>query len=156
MDPIWIRSDRDAKLPKWQGFWVLKTCAKFGKALSLMAQRLKNSRSPSGIVNFNRDWKFQASHPPKPIFCGEFWKSGIEHVNRDWKFQARWLFSEKEGGNSVNGGFGKDFYRKGNSVKRSGRLSELPDSENWKVDVLIPFPKIRALAPKFRGWIFAP
>ena len=38
-------------------------------------------------------------------------------------------FSEKGGGNSVNGGFGKDFYRKGNSVKRSRPFSELPDSE---------------------------
>ena len=36
------------------------------------------------------------------------------------------LFSEKGGGNSVNEGSGKDFYRKGNSVKRS----EPPDSEN--------------------------
>ena len=27
-------------------------------------------------------------------------------------------------------GFGMDFYRKGNSVKRSGPLSEPPDSEN--------------------------
>ena len=38
-------------------------------------------------------------------------------------------FSEKGGGNSVNEGFGKDFYRKGNSVKRSGLFSEFPDSE---------------------------
>ena len=30
----------------------------------------------------------------------------------------------------MNGGLGKDFYRKGNSVKRSRRFSELPDSEN--------------------------
>ena len=29
------------------------------------------------------------------------------------------LFSEKEGGNSVNEGFGKDFYSKGKSRKRS-------------------------------------
>ena len=42
----------------------------------------------------------------------------------------------------VNEGFGNDFYRKGNSVKRSGRFSEPPDSENWKIAVLIPFPKI--------------
>ena len=28
-------------------------------------------------------------------------------------------------------GFGKDFYRKGNSVKRSGRFSEPLDSEKW-------------------------
>ena len=39
-------------------------------------------------------------------------------------------FSEKGGGNSVNRGFGKDFYRKGNSVKRSGPFAETPDSEN--------------------------
>ena len=39
-------------------------------------------------------------------------------------------------------GFGKDSYRKGNSVKRFGRFSEPPDSGKWKVAVLIPFPKI--------------
>ena len=30
----------------------------------------------------------------------------------------------------MNEGFGKDFYKKSNSVKRSGPFSELPDSEN--------------------------
>ena len=40
------------------------------------------------------------------------------------------LFSENGGGNSVNEGFGKDLYRKGNSVKRSGPFGEPPDSEN--------------------------
>ena len=39
------------------------------------------------------------------------------------------VFSEK-GGNAVNQGFGKDFYRKGNSVKRFGPFTEPPDSEN--------------------------
>ena len=39
------------------------------------------------------------------------------------------VFSEKGGGNSVNQGFGKDFYRKGNSVKRFGPFTEPPDSE---------------------------
>ena len=61
-----------------------------------------------------------------------------------------WLPSfsvKKGGGNSVNGGFGKDFYRKGNSVKRSGRFSEPPDSEKWKVAFLIPFPKISSYGP---------
>ena len=47
-----------------------------------------------------------------------------------------------KGGNSVNGGFAKDFYRKGNSVKRSGPFSEPPDAEKWKVAVLIPLPQI--------------
>ena len=40
------------------------------------------------------------------------------------------VFSEKGGGNSVNQGFGKDFYRKGNSVKRFGSFTEPPGSEN--------------------------
>ena len=40
------------------------------------------------------------------------------------------VFSEKGEGNSVNRGFGKDFYRKGNSVKRFGPFTEPPDSEN--------------------------
>ena len=44
--------------------------------------------------------------------------------------KKRAFFSETGGGNSVNRGFGKDFYRKGNSVKRSGSFSEPPDSEN--------------------------
>ena len=42
----------------------------------------------------------------------------------------------------MNEGLGKDFNRKGNSVKRSGPFSEPPDSENSKVAGLIPFPKI--------------
>ena len=55
----------------------------------------------------------------------------------------------------MNQGFGKDFYRKGNSVKRFGpfteppdsenlkvAFTEPPDSENLKVAVLIPCPKI--------------
>ena len=40
------------------------------------------------------------------------------------------IFSEKGGGNSVNEGLGKDFYRKGNAVKRFGPFTEPPDSEN--------------------------
>ena len=51
---------------------------------------------------------------------------------------------KRGGGNSVNQGFGEDFYRKGDSVKRFGPFIEPPDSENWKVAVLIPFPKIRS------------
>ena len=48
---------------------------------------------------FKRDWKFQASHPPNPYFCGEFSRSRlkvsseIEVFKRDWKFQAKtWNF----------------------------------------------------------------
>ena len=38
---------------------------------------------------FKRDWKFQASHPPNPYFCGEFRRSSlkfsieIENFKRD-------------------------------------------------------------------------
>ena len=39
-------------------------------------------------------------------------------------------------------GFGKDLYRKNNSIKRSGPFNGPPESENRKVAVLIPFPKI--------------
>ena len=42
----------------------------------------------------------------------------------------------------MNGGLGKDFYRKGNSVKRFGPFAEPLDSESRKVVVLTPFPKI--------------
>ena len=44
--------------------------------------------------------------------------------------EKKGVLSEKGGGNSVNQAFGRDFHRKGNSVKRSGRFSEPPDSEN--------------------------
>ena len=43
--------------------------------------------------------------------------------------EKKGVFGEEGGGNSVNEGFGKDFYRKGNSVKSSGPFSEPPDSE---------------------------
>ena len=73
-------------------------------------------------------------------FGAEFGKG----MRRSTSQQKKGLFSEKGGGNSVNGGLGKDFYRKCNSVK-SGRFSEPPDFENRKVTVLIPFPKESAL-----------
>ena len=38
-------------------------------------------------------------------------------------------FSVKRGRHSVNEGFGKDLYRQGNSVKRSGPFSEPPGSD---------------------------
>ena len=56
-----------------------------------------------------------------------FWGSGCNeaHFSKNKVF-----FSEAGGGHLVNEGFGKDFYRKGNSVKRSGPFSEPLDSEN--------------------------
>ena len=64
--------------------------------------------------------------------------------------EKKGLFSEKGGGrHSVSEGAGKDFCRSGpfskrNSVKRSGPFSEQPCSENSKVAVLIPLPKINS------------
>ena len=57
-------------------------------------------------------------------------------------FSEKSVFQWKGGRQFSEWGFGKDFYRKGNSVKRFGPFTEPPDSENWKVAVLIPFPKI--------------
>ena len=37
----------------------------------------KNSRLPSRIEIFKRDWKFQARSPPRPYVCGEFWRSRL-------------------------------------------------------------------------------
>ena len=56
--------------------------------------------------------------------------------------EKKGVFSEKWGRHSVNEEFGKDFYKKRNSVKRSGPFNEPPDSESGKVAVLIPFRKI--------------
>ena len=73
----------------------------------------------------------------RALFRADFWGGD---ATKHFSVKKR-VFSEKGGGNSLNGGFGKDFYRKSNSVKRSGRFSEPPDSEKLKVAVLIPFPK---------------
>ena len=81
----------------------------------------------------------------KPVWAwllrigADFWEGA---ATRHFSVGRKGFFSEKGGGNSVNEGFGKDFYRKGNSMKRSGLFSEPPDSDNWKVVLLVPFPKI--------------
>ena len=50
-------------------------------------------------------------------FRADFWEGD---ATKHFSVKKKGIFSEKGGGNSVNQGFGKDFYRKGNSVKRSG------------------------------------
>ena len=45
-------------------------------------------------------------------------------------FSEKLFFVKRGGRHSVNEGVGKYFYRKGDSVKRSGPFSEPPDSEN--------------------------
>ena len=44
---------------------------------------------------FERDWTFQASHPPNPYFLCAILKVGIEIFNRDWNFQARLKISSE-------------------------------------------------------------
>ena len=39
-------------------------------------------------------------------------------------------------------GFGKEFYKKGNSVKRFRSFSELPGFKNLKSSALISFPNL--------------
>ena len=56
--------------------------------------------------------------------------------------EKKGVFSEKGEGNSVNEGFGKDFYRKGNSVNRRTLKIE-------KLVCFIPFPKVSSYQ-----WIF--
>ena len=59
--------------------------------------------------------------------CGRFLGRGCDEA---LLVKTKGFFSEQRGGNSVKEGFGKDFHRKGNSVKRSMPFTELPDSEN--------------------------
>ena len=59
----------------------------------------------------------------------EFWEGDATKQ----KSVKRSVFSH-----SVNGGFGKEFHRKGNSVKRSGPFSESPDSANRNLLRLSP------------------
>ena len=56
----------------------------------------------------------------------DFWEGDVtKHFS-----VKKGIFSEKGGDNSMKQGFRKDFYRKGNSVKRFGPFTEPPDSEN--------------------------
>ena len=57
----------------------------------------------------------------EPIFLGRGCDEAL------FSEEKKGLFSEKGGGNSANPGFGN---RKGNSVKRFGPFTELPDSED--------------------------
>ena len=53
-------------------------------------------------------------------------------------FSVKKEFSVKRGGrHTVNEGFRTDFYKEGNSVNKSRPLGEVPDSESWKVALLI-------------------
>ena len=54
------------------------------------------------------------------------------------------VFNEKGGGNRVNEGFGKAFYRKGNSVKRSGHS---PNCRTLKTEKLLSSSTSQKSAP---------
>ena len=65
---------------------------------TVFGPKIENSRSPSGSEIFERDWKFQASHPPNPYFSWGFLKIKIEHFKRerDWEVSERdWQFSSE-------------------------------------------------------------
>ena len=68
------------------------------------------------------------------MFQSQFLGKGMRRSTFQWK---KGFFSEKGGGNSVNQGFGKDFYRKGNSVRRFRPFTEPPDSEKKETEELL-------------------
>ena len=84
-------------------FWGVIFCilAKFSREIILGRMHVApvfpkgpNLEKIQDLEIFKRAWNFQASHPPNPYFCGEFWRSGlnisseIEIFKGDWKFQA--------------------------------------------------------------------
>ena len=62
---------------------------------SQRAQRSKKFEISIEIEDFDREWNFRASHPPRPYFCGEIetsrlkFSSEIKNFDRDWKFRSR-------------------------------------------------------------------
>ena len=67
------------------------------------------------------------SAPGTTFVRADFWEVD---ATTNFSVREKGFFSEKGGGNSANEGFGKDFYRKGNPVKRFGPFAEPRDSEN--------------------------
>ena len=83
------------------------------------------------------EWKLQVRESVR----ADVWEGGTtKHFS-----VGKWAFQWTGGRQFSEWGVGKDFYRRGNSVKMSGPFAEPPDSENWKVAVLIAFPKISKL-----------
>ena len=75
------------------------------------------SSIPEPAVKIASEWRC----PVRWVIRADFWEGdATSHCDEA-------LFSEKKG---LNRGFGKDFYREGHSVKRFGRFSEPPESEN--------------------------
>ena len=78
---------------------------------------------PANVQKYRTHDIYKEFIPPRSRFLGR----GCDEALFSEKKR---FFSEKGGGNSVKVGFGKDFYRKGNSMKRSRPFSEPLDSEN--------------------------
>ena len=82
-------------------------------------------KTPTRVLTANFTVLSKNGHECRLGLGTDFWEGdATKHFS-----VKKGIFSEKGGGNSVNQGFGKDFYRKGNSMKRSGPFSEPPDSE---------------------------
>ena len=65
------------------------------------AQRSKKIEISIEIENFDREWNFRASHPPRPYFSGEIetsrlkFSSEIKNFDQDWKFRSRSIFFDR-------------------------------------------------------------
>ena len=78
------------------------------------------------------------------VFSADFWEGdATKHFS-----VKKGVFSEKGGGNSVNQGFGKDFYRKGNSVKRFGPFHSL-NPRTLKTEKLLSSSPSPKSAPRY-------
>ena len=63
--------------------------------------KIKKFEISSEIENFEREWNFRASHPPRPYFLWgnrdveiEIFERN-ENFDRDWKFRARFNFFDR-------------------------------------------------------------
>ena len=84
-----------------------------------------------GLEICKRDWKFQASHPPIPNFCGEFCRSGLN-------FSSKIEFRDFCGGNRP--------FRDGIWPSRSGVQLSGPVSSHWTTN-LEPLPPSPSWGP---------
>ena len=60
--------------------------------------------------NFKRDWKFQASHPPRPLFCGECWRSRLNNSSEIDFFKIQALRVSRWGRLNNNNNNNKIYY----------------------------------------------
>ena len=119
-------------------FFLLLRAGALGAERKIAPKRLFSWETP-------RQYNFESANVIVEKFCchcaGPYLGRGM------WRNRSQWRtapFHWTRARHSVNEGFGKEFHRKGNSVKRLGPFSELQDSENWEVAVLITFPKLHS------------